>query len=78
VLVKTVTYTLDMNGKKLVLNTSELDGEYAADETVEIVDLNGDGILDFLFVVRGSNLSIRLVDVASGKPEGVAGFYAGD
>ena len=73
-----VTYTLEMNGKKLRLNKDELDGTYSSDSAVAILDLNGDGVLDFLFTTSGANLSILVIDVSSGKARKVLGFYAGD
>jgi hypothetical protein len=75
---KVLTYTLESKGKKLRVKRAELDGTYAATATLEFADLNGDGVLDFVFTFDGHNTSIDVVDVASGKPEDVAGRYAGD
>jgi hypothetical protein len=75
---KVVTYTLEMNGKKLPVATFDLDGVYASEASVELVDLNGDGVLDFVFLVEGHNTSLSVVDVASGKAADVLGYYSGD
>lgn len=76
--VTTVTHTLEMNGKRIRIDESELNGVYASKVEMEIADLNGDGVLDFLFTVSGHNVSTYLVDVATGKREVVASHYAGD
>jgi hypothetical protein len=73
-----VTYTLEMNGKKLRLRKDELDGVYSGKSDVAILDLNGDGTLDFILDRGGHNRSTVVVDVSSGKPKTVLGIYSGD
>jgi hypothetical protein len=50
----------------------------SSEASVEMVDLNGDGILDLVFLVEGHNTSLSVVDVASGKAVNVLGYYSGD
>ena len=45
---------------------------------MNVLDLNGDGKLDFVFTTSGHNSSLAVVDVAQGKPETVLSTYAGD
>jgi hypothetical protein len=75
---KSVTFTLDMNGKKSRLIELTVDGTYTTAYEMAALDLNGDGKLDFIFTTTGHNNSLKVVDVAAGKPEAVLSTYSGD
>jgi hypothetical protein len=74
--VKVVTHTLEMNGKKLRLDRTTIGGDYGSQRVdMEVADLNGDGIMDFLFTTSGFDSSVDVVDVSGGEAKVVAGFH---
>ncbi len=66
------------NGKRITVTKFTIDDVYNYVYDIRIIDLNGDGIMEIIYVLSGHNTTYGVYEIKNWKPKEVLHNYIGD
>lgn len=75
---KEIEFVIESKNNRIIVDNRLLDGIYAKEYIIFVLDLNGDGKMEIMSVLIGHNISLNVKQFNDGKISNVFGFYDGD